>query len=75
MTIKKPGATGKYIAINVRIWNETVSNLTLNALGAASPEILLNVVEVIANKFEPRSFPTIFFNFDVSNIQRSSARR
>jgi solute carrier family 8 (sodium/calcium exchanger) len=63
VTIKKPGTTDKYITINVRIWNETVSNLTLNALGAASPEILLNVVEVIGNNFEPRLFPTLLCNF------------
>ena len=32
--------------ISVRIWNETVSNLTLMALGSSAPEILLAVVEI-----------------------------
>jgi len=36
----------------VRIWNETVSNLTLMALGSSAPEILLSVIEVVGNNFE-----------------------
>jgi len=35
----------------VKIWNETVANLTLMALGSSAPEILLNVVEICSNKF------------------------
>jgi len=30
----------------VKIWNDTVANLTLMALGSSAPEILLNVIEV-----------------------------
>ena len=33
----------------MRIWNETVSNLTLMALGSSAPEILLAIVETIGN--------------------------
>lgn len=29
------------------MWNETVSNLTLMALGSSAPEILLSVIEVM----------------------------
>ena len=36
----------------MRIWNETVSNLTLMALGSSAPEILLSVIEVVGNNFE-----------------------
>ncbi|XP_048356017.1 sodium/calcium exchanger 2 isoform X2 [Sphaerodactylus townsendi] len=36
----------------VRIWNETVSNLTLMALGSSAPEILLSVIEVCGHNFE-----------------------
>ncbi|XP_021948332.1 sodium/calcium exchanger 1 isoform X3 [Folsomia candida] len=36
----------------VRIWNDTVANLTLMALGSSAPEILLSCIEVIGNKFE-----------------------
>jgi len=40
------------MVVNVRIWNETVSNLTLMALGSSAPEILLSVIEVVGNNFE-----------------------
>jgi len=48
--IKKPN--GEVQIINVRIWNETVSNLTLMALGSSAPEILLSIIEVYAQNFE-----------------------
>ncbi|CAK9293901.1 unnamed protein product [Gordionus sp. m RMFG-2023] len=38
--------------VTVRIWNETVSNLTLMALGSSAPEILLSIIEVIGKNFE-----------------------
>ena len=43
---------GKTTIILVRIWNETVSNLTLMALGSSAPEILLSVIEIFGNNFE-----------------------
>ncbi|XP_017479909.1 PREDICTED: sodium/calcium exchanger 3-like [Rhagoletis zephyria] len=46
ITIKKPNAEPQ--VISVRVWNETVSNLTLMALGSSAPEILLSIIEVIA---------------------------
>ncbi|XP_068606630.1 sodium/calcium exchanger 1a [Brachionichthys hirsutus] len=49
ITIKKPG--GERITTTVRVWNETVSNLTLMALGSSAPEILLSVVEVCGHNF------------------------
>lgn len=48
--IKKPN--GETQTVNVRIWNETVSNLTLMALGSSAPEIMLSVIEVYAHNFE-----------------------
>lgn len=33
----------------VLVWNETVANLTLMALGSSAPEILLSVIETIQN--------------------------
>uniref|UniRef100_A0ABM5ESE5 Sodium/calcium exchanger 2 n=1 Tax=Pogona vitticeps TaxID=103695 RepID=A0ABM5ESE5_9SAUR len=36
----------------VRIWNETVSNLTLMALGSSAPEIMLSVIEVCGHNFQ-----------------------
>ncbi|MBN3312804.1 NAC1 protein, partial [Atractosteus spatula] len=50
ITIKKPN--GETTTTTVRIWNETVSNLTLMALGSSAPEILLSVIEVCGHGFE-----------------------
>ena len=50
ITVTKPN--GETATLNVRIWNETVSNLTLMALGSSAPEILLSIIEVIGNNFE-----------------------
>ncbi|XP_044070419.1 sodium/calcium exchanger 1b isoform X2 [Siniperca chuatsi] len=50
ITIKKPN--GETTTTTVRIWNETVSNLTLMALGSSAPEILLSVIEVIGHGFQ-----------------------
>lgn len=38
--------------IEVRIWNDTVANLTLMALGTSAPEILLSVIEIVGHHFE-----------------------
>ena len=38
--------------IIVRVWNETVANLTLMALGSSAPEILLSIIEIWAKNFE-----------------------
>ncbi|XP_066559918.1 sodium/calcium exchanger 2-like [Amia ocellicauda] len=45
-------ANGETSVATVRIWNETVSNLTLMALGSSAPEILLSVIEVCGHHFE-----------------------
>ncbi|CAG05743.1 unnamed protein product, partial [Tetraodon nigroviridis] len=50
ITIKRPN--GETTTATVRIWNETVSNLTLMALGSSAPEILLSVIEVCGHNFE-----------------------
>lgn len=49
VTVTRPG--GEQVTLSVRIWNETVSNLTLMALGSSAPEIMLSAIEV-AGKFE-----------------------
>ncbi|CAA94387.2 Calx-beta domain-containing protein [Caenorhabditis elegans] len=36
----------------VRIWNPTVANLTLMALGSSAPEILLSIIEIVGNGFK-----------------------
>lgn len=37
--------------IKVRVWNETVANLTLMALGSSAPEILLSIIEIIGKNY------------------------
>ncbi|XP_067831181.1 sodium/calcium exchanger 2-like isoform X3 [Heptranchias perlo] len=49
ITITKPN--GETSIATVRIWNETVSNLTLMALGSSAPEILLSLIEVCGHGF------------------------
>uniref|UniRef100_A0A674NIU3 Calx-beta domain-containing protein n=1 Tax=Takifugu rubripes TaxID=31033 RepID=A0A674NIU3_TAKRU len=53
ITIKRPN--GETTTATVRIWNETVSNLTLMALGSSAPEILLSVIEVCGHDFQAGS--------------------
>lgn len=48
--VKKPN--GETQIIIVQVWNETVANLTLMALGSSAPEILLSVIEIYARNFE-----------------------
>mmetsp|Transcript_137900 Transcript_137900/g.344236 ORF Transcript_137900/g.344236 Transcript_137900/m.344236 type:complete len:1359 (+) Transcript_137900:128-4204(+) len=36
---------------HVKIWNDTIANLTLMALGSSAPEILLNVIEIYNGNF------------------------
>lgn len=48
--VKKPN--GEVQIVVVRVWNETVANLTLMALGSSAPEILLSVIEMFAKDFK-----------------------
>lgn len=38
---------GEKRKITVKVWNDTVANLTLMALGSSAPEILLSVIELV----------------------------
>jgi len=51
VSVKDP-RTGKTQVIIVKVWNETVANLTLMALGSSAPEIMLSVIEIWAKDFE-----------------------
>jgi len=46
VTNKETGRT-----VTVYVWNATVANLTLMALGSSAPEILLSVIEITTGKF------------------------
>ena len=37
---------------DVEVWNPTVANLTLMALGSSAPEILLSIIEIVGNNFQ-----------------------
>lgn len=37
----------QHVTIEVPVWNETVANLTLMALGSSAPEILLSVISTL----------------------------
>ncbi|XP_041445935.1 sodium/calcium exchanger 1 isoform X2 [Xenopus laevis] len=50
VTFRRPN--GEVTVTSVRLWNETVSNLTLMALGSSAPEILLSIIEVVGRGFE-----------------------
>ena len=50
VSIKDP-KTGKTQTVVVKVWNETVANLTLMALGSSAPEIMLSVIEIFAKDF------------------------
>lgn len=50
VSVRKPNGDRQIVV--VRLWNETVANLTLMALGSSAPEILLSVIEIYAKNFE-----------------------
>jgi solute carrier family 8 (sodium/calcium exchanger) len=50
--IRKKNPDGTVSVTTVSIWNETVSNLTLMALGSSAPEILLSIIEVVGKNFQ-----------------------
>ncbi|XP_028395158.1 sodium/calcium exchanger 3-like [Dendronephthya gigantea] len=50
--VAKPGAANDFEEVEVRVWNDTVANLTLMALGSSAPEILLSIIEIIGTNFE-----------------------
>ena len=50
--IAKPGTQQGFQIVHVRVWNDTVANLTLMALGSSTPEILLSIIEVFTNNFK-----------------------
>ncbi|XP_054725263.1 sodium/calcium exchanger 1-like isoform X1 [Anastrepha obliqua] len=43
---------GQREKISVRVWSNTVANLTLMALGSSMPEILLSIIEMFQKNFE-----------------------
>lgn len=50
VSIRKPDGSQQTVVI--RVWNETVANLTLMALGTSAPEILLSIIEIFTTNFQ-----------------------
>lgn len=48
---KRVKVKGSNRYVTVKVWNDTVANLTLMALGSSAPEILLSVIELLGNSF------------------------
>ncbi|KAJ1447669.1 Sodium/calcium exchanger protein-domain-containing protein [Pelagophyceae sp. CCMP2097] len=50
---RKVEVDGKIVerVFHVRVWNSTIANLSLMALGSSAPEILLSVIEIVSNDF------------------------
>jgi Ca2+/Na+ antiporter len=48
-TLVKHKRTDRYVT--VKVWNVTVANLSLMALGSSAPEIMLSLVETLLNDF------------------------
>lgn len=46
-TVTRKDSGGNERTIEVLVWNPTVANLTLMALGSSAPEIMLAVVETM----------------------------
>ncbi|XP_033630178.1 sodium/calcium exchanger 3-like [Asterias rubens] len=51
LKIANPDFPGGVEEVEIRIWNDTVANLTLMALGSSAPEILLSIIEIFGNGF------------------------
>ncbi|XP_055876375.1 sodium/calcium exchanger 3-like isoform X2 [Biomphalaria glabrata] len=50
--ISDPEAENGYRQVDLKVWNDTVANLSLMALGTSAPEILLSVIEIVGNNME-----------------------
>ena len=46
-TVKKVKADGSEVLVKTKVWNPTVANLSLMALGSSAPEIMLAVLDTI----------------------------
>ncbi|KAK7113649.1 sodium/calcium exchanger Calx-like isoform X2 [Littorina saxatilis] len=44
-------STEGFRELELKVWNDTVANLSLLALGTSAPEIMLSVIEIVGNNF------------------------
>ncbi|XP_064633303.1 sodium/calcium exchanger 3-like isoform X2 [Lineus longissimus] len=52
LKMASPESSSGFEEIEIKVWNNTVANLTLMALGSSAPEILMSIFEVIMNDFK-----------------------
>ncbi|KAF4669462.1 Sodium/calcium exchanger 2 [Perkinsus chesapeaki] len=65
---------GEAKLVTVRVWNDTVANLTLMALGSSAPEILLSVIELFSqNMFSGHLGPSTIVGSAAFNLLVISA--
>ncbi|XP_021351094.1 sodium/calcium exchanger 2-like isoform X2 [Mizuhopecten yessoensis] len=50
--IPDPDSKGGVREVEVKVWNDTVANLSLMAFGTSAPEILLSVIEICGKGFK-----------------------
>ncbi|XP_076074474.1 sodium/calcium exchanger 2-like isoform X1 [Mytilus galloprovincialis] len=50
--VPDPESETGYTVVDIKVWNGTVANLSLMALGSSAPEILLSIIEVVFNDFK-----------------------
>ncbi|CAC5384183.1 SLC8A [Mytilus coruscus] len=50
--VPDPDSETGYTVVDIKVWNGTVANLSLMALGSSAPEILLSIIEVVFNDFK-----------------------
>lgn len=50
--VARPDKEEGFETVEVRVWNDTVANLSLMALGSSAPEILLSIIEIVGNNFK-----------------------
>ncbi|KAJ8319595.1 hypothetical protein KUTeg_002853 [Tegillarca granosa] len=51
LKLPHPDLEGEFTEEDIKVWNGTVANLTLMALGSSAPQILLNILEVFKLSF------------------------
>ena len=47
--VEIPDSDGNLITVEKQLWNPTIANLTLMALGSSAPEIILNVADTLGS--------------------------
>ncbi|CAG2244534.1 NCX [Mytilus edulis] len=67
--VPDPDSQTGYTEVEIKVWNGTVANLSLMALGSSAPEILLSSMEVVFNDFKAGALgPGVIFGSAAFNL-------